>query len=66
MTPIRVVSSQPGDDLLTVKKAAQESGFKPRTIWRHIDKGALPIVRVGPFRRPRIRRVDFDAYLNCN
>lgn len=54
------------DDILTVAQAAKESGFSMRTLWRHIQKGALPIVRRGPFRRPRIRRVDFDRYLNTN
>lgn len=66
MTPVKVVSAQSGDELLTVAAAARESGYQPRTIWRHIEKGALPIVRIGPFKRPRIRRQDFDLYLNRN
>jgi excisionase family DNA binding protein len=50
-------------DELTVSQAAAESGFSKVTIRRHIEKGALPIVRRGPFRRIRIRRADFDRYM---
>lgn len=64
MTPTKIVTAPPGEELLTVAMVAKESGFKKRTIWRHIEKGALPIVRVGPFKRPRIRRRDFDSYVS--
>lgn len=58
------------EELLTVAQAAAEAtrrcgpGFAESTLWRHIDKGALPIVRCGPERLPRIRRDDFERYLN--
>jgi excisionase family DNA binding protein len=52
------------DDLLTVAQAARESGFSRITIRRHIEKGALVVVRLGPTRRIRIRRADFERYLN--
>lgn len=60
------------EELLTVAQAAEEAnarcggGFSERSLWRHIEKGSLPIVRRGPFRRPRIRRADFERYLNPN
>lgn len=50
--------------LLTVAQAVLESGFSEDTIRRHIKKGALPVVRRGPTRRIRIRRKDFDRYLD--
>ena len=59
-------------DEMTIAQAASEAnarcggGFTVRTLWRHIEKGALPIVRRGPFRRPRIRRSDFERYLVSN
>lgn len=53
------------EELLTVAQAVFESGFSEETIRRHIKKGALPVVRRGPFRRIRIRRVDFVAYLRA-
>jgi hypothetical protein len=34
-------------------------------VWRHIVKGALPAVRIGPFGRIRIRRADFAKYLRA-
>jgi excisionase family DNA binding protein len=59
------VSDPPGtvDQLLTVAQAAVESGFSQITIRRHIAKGALPVVKWGPFGRIRIRRADFQRYL---
>ena len=54
------------DQLLTVAQAVLESGFSEVTIRRHIAKGALPVVRRGPFRRIRIRRQDFDQYLSVS
>lgn len=51
------------DDLLTVAEAVKISGFSEATIRRHIEKGALPIVRRGPFRRIRIRRDELERYL---
>jgi excisionase family DNA binding protein len=51
------------EELLTVADAVRESGFSEPTIRRHIDKGALPVVRRGPFRRIRIKREDFTRYL---
>lgn len=53
------------DELLTVAQVVEESGFSEDTIRRHIRKGALPVVRRGPFRRIRIRRAEFDRYLKA-
>lgn len=52
-----------GDELLTIAEAAKESGFSAVTIRRHIAKGALAVIRRGPFRRIRIRRREFERYL---
>lgn len=61
-----VLKNRPvGDELLTVRQCAALSGFSRETIRRHIAKGALPVVRIGPFRRVRIRRLAFDAYMRA-
>ncbi len=49
---------------MTVAQASLESGFSQVTIRRHITKGALIVVRLGPTRRVRIKRADFLRYLN--
>ena len=51
------------DEYLTVSQAARESHQSQKSIRRHIAKGALKVERWGPFRRIRIRRSEFDAYL---
>lgn len=50
-------------ELLTVRQVASASGFSQDTIRRHIAKGALPVVRLGPTKRIRVRRSDFERYL---
>lgn len=55
--------TQQDDQLMTVSQVATESGFSKETIWRHIYKGALPVIRIGPYRRPRVRRSDFRVYM---
>lgn len=59
------IISRGGEDFLTVAQAIDESGFSEDTIRRHIAKGALPVVRVGPSKRVQIRRRDFDRYLEA-
>jgi hypothetical protein len=54
---------RPREEELTVAQAVAESGFSEDTIRRHINKGALPIVRRGPTQRIRILRSVFDRYL---
>lgn len=52
------------DRLLTIAQAAAFPGAPSEdTIRRHIRKGAITVVRVGPFRRIRIRVATFQAYL---
>ena len=65
MTPTKpkIESLDEMKELLTVAQAVEQSGFSLGTIRRHIQKGALPSLRVGPTRRVRIRRVDFVRYL---
>jgi hypothetical protein len=50
-------------NLLTVVSASQESGIPKQTLWNAISKGALPVVRIGPSKIPRIRRSDLIAFL---
>jgi excisionase family DNA binding protein len=50
-------------DLLTVPQAAARYAVHPVTLWRWIAKGVVPVVRVGPSRRIRIRPRDADRVL---
>ena len=43
------------DRLLTVAQIVQLTGYSEESIRRWIRKGALPIERVGPYRRVRVR-----------
>jgi excisionase family DNA binding protein len=63
--PPRVTPSPDRDDLLTVSEVARTSRSSVDTVRRHIRKGALPVVYLGPFRRLRIRRADFQRYLRA-
>lgn len=59
MTP----EPKPAEKLLTVEEVAAETKMAVVTIRRHIAKGALPVVRVGPYRRIRITRAALLAYI---
>lgn len=48
-------------ELLTVQQAAQRYQFGTRTIYRLIETGALPAVKVG--RSTRLKPEDFDRFL---
>ena len=50
-------------DYLTVQDAADMLGVEYKTIYRAVVSGQLPAFRIG--RVYRIRRQDFDAYLNA-
>jgi excisionase family DNA binding protein len=54
----------PGDDrlsdLCTVAEAAERLGVSASTVWRWIDAGKLPALRVGP-KAIRIRNRDVDG-----
>ena len=47
---------------VTVSEVAHYWHVSERTIYRHILKGALPVVRIGPFGRLRIRTGDALNY----
>jgi len=43
------------DELFTVAQTVHLTGYSEESIRRWIRKGALPIERVGPYRRVRVR-----------
>ena len=45
----------PDSRLLTVAEVARLANCSPETVWRHVRKGALPVLRVGPALRIRVR-----------
>lgn len=54
MTPMR--------DYVTVSQAAKEVGCTPKTLRRHIEKGALKVERWFSTRRIRIHRDELERY----
>jgi excisionase family DNA binding protein len=62
MVQSRRAHAKPIDDFCTVAQAAEQLGVSVSTIWRWIESGHLPAVRVGP-RAIRIRRRDVQATL---
>jgi excisionase family DNA binding protein len=50
------------DEFLTVMEIAEQFKLNPQTIRNWISQGDLPAVRVGA-RRVRVRRADFDKFL---
>lgn len=55
-----------GDRLMSVADVARESGFHPETIYKALQAGDLRGTKPGrsPRARWRIRRADFQAWLN--
>jgi excisionase family DNA binding protein len=49
------------NELLTVGEVADLCNLHEITIRRHISQGRLAVVRMG--RRVRVRREDFEAYI---
>lgn len=47
---------------VTVCELAEYWHVSKRTVYRHIEKGALPVIRIGPFGRVRILRDDAMEY----
>lgn len=50
--------------LLKVPEAAEVTGYAPSFLWRLIQRGDLPAVRVG--RSVRIRRDDLEAFIDAH
>ncbi len=45
----------PGEVLLSAEEAAPHFGVEADTVRKWIREGGIPVVRVGPHRRPRIK-----------
>jgi excisionase family DNA binding protein len=54
--------SRPRTEHVTVKEFAEYWRVSERTVWRDIEKGAIPVLRIGRFGRVRIRRRVMEAY----
>lgn len=52
-----------GEKLYRLSTVADRSGLSLRTVQKHVENGHLKVVRVGPFRRPRVRESDMRRYL---
>lgn len=51
--------------LCSVAEAARLLGVSPSTVWRWVDSGKLPALRVGP-KAIRIRRADLESAVREN
>lgn len=61
MLKVQDLTSHAGE-FVTVSELARYWHVSERTIYRHILKGALPAVRIGPFGRLRLRTRDALNY----
>lgn len=52
-------------ELMTVRQVAELSGVDRVTVWRWVEKGVVPAVRIGPTRRIRITREVVDRCIRC-
>lgn len=52
-----------GEKLYRLSTVADRAGFSLRTVQKHIENGDLKVVRVGPYRRPRVKETDMQRYL---
>ncbi len=50
------------EPLLKVPEAADRCRLSERQMWRHIQAGRLPVVRLG--RAVRIRPIDLDRFID--
>jgi len=58
-----VQDTRTGEPLYRLSRVATEADLSLRTVQKHVREGLLPVVRVGPYRRPRVRQRDLDKYL---
>lgn len=65
MTARRSIHAETADAsrLMTVREAAARCRVSVRSMWRHIDSGALQIVRIG--RAVRIRPTDLEEFIEA-
>lgn len=49
--------------LVPLSEVANRAGLTLRTIQNHVAKGALKVVRVGPYKRIRVRESDVERYV---
>jgi excisionase family DNA binding protein len=50
------------DDLMTVPEIAESLKLDPTTVWKWVDEGKLPSVRVE--EQVKIKREDFERFLD--
>lgn len=55
-----------GEKLYMLSQVAQAANLSLRTVQTHIEKGALKIQRVGPFKRPRVSETELKKYLGSH
>jgi excisionase family DNA binding protein len=52
-----------GERLYKLSAVADRVGCSYRTLQRHVEKGALPVVRIGPTKRVRVTETALRRYL---
>ncbi len=59
------MSEQPGHEkLYKLSALAEASGFKLRTVQKHVEKGLVKVRRIGPHKLPRVTETEFKKYLD--
>jgi excisionase family DNA binding protein len=61
-TPKRITGIPADERLYRVSELAERAAVSKRTIWRHIQKVALEVVRIGPHQRIRLTKAACRFY----
>lgn len=51
------------EKLYRLSRVADDADLSLRTVQKHVREGHLPVVKVGPYARPRVRESDYRRYL---
>ena len=50
------------EKLMKLSSVADKLDLSVRTVQKYVREGALPVVRVGPYRLLRVRSEDFEKF----
>jgi hypothetical protein len=53
-----------GEKLYRLSTIAEAADLTLRTVQRHVEKGLLPVKRVGPYGLPRVKESEMRKYLD--
>jgi hypothetical protein len=53
-----------GERLYRLSQVADAANLSVRTVQNHVEKGALKVRRIGPYRHPRVTESELKKYLD--